>query len=167
MRYNGGGYCLSSSIASTLYIVPVLYVLQASHTPCQNSATAFVACLMSASAASASQGIPQTQEDVNAYATSECGDVPSVTPNITLVYSGLLWLSGYGIIPALIFGIGNVFMESISSESCCGTNQREQIEDTNEARNTISCYSSSSSPSSGPSSDCDMHSGTKNRTEEA
>ena len=75
-----------------------------------------------------------------------------MTPNITLVYSGLLWLSGYGIIPALIFGIGNVFMESISSESCCGTNQREQIEDTNEARNTISCYSSSSSssPSSVP-----------------
>lgn len=130
MRYNGRGllfvlvYCIT-----TLYIAPVLYVLQkVTYTSCQNSATDFVACLMRASSASIELGIPQTQSDVNAYTLATCGEVPQVRPNIQLVYSGLIWLSGYGIIPALIFGVGSTFSDYLSGASCCAPKQSNSVE---------------------------------------
>ena len=117
LRYNGRGllfvfvYCLS-----TLYIVPVLYILQrVTYNACQDSANDFVECLLEASYASIELGITQTIFDVDAYVLSVCGDVPQVRPNIGLVYSGLVWLSGYGIIPAVIFGLGSRIMD----DHCC------------------------------------------------
>lgn len=121
LRYNGRGllfvfvYCLS-----TLYIVPVLYVLQAvTYSTCQDSATDFAGCLLGASYASIEMGVPQTQADVDAFAKQQCGQFPEERPDAGLVYSGLIWLSGYGIIPAIIFGVGSSFADTVASWTCC------------------------------------------------
>ena len=123
LRYNGRGllfvfvYCLS-----TLYIVPVLYVLQAvTYDECQDSAADFASCLLSASYVSIDEGIPQTQEAVNVFAEQQCGAFPAKRPNAGLVYSGLIWLSAYGIIPALIFGVGTSLADTLASWACCAS----------------------------------------------
>ena len=45
----------------------------------------FVVCLVACSLGSASNGVPQTQEDVDNYCAAQCGTVPSTRPNPVLV----------------------------------------------------------------------------------
>ena len=102
-RYNGRNLVFVTLFGVTTFILLfiVVQVFAVKYQKYIHSAEDFVACLSYASVISPTQ----TQEGVNDYAKQLCGTVPETRPPLPELYSILTWCSGFGLVPAFVFGL--------------------------------------------------------------
>ncbi len=102
-RYNGRNLVFVTLFGVTTFILLfiVVEVFAVHYQKYINSAEDFVTCLSYASVMSPTQ----SQEGVNSYAQQMCGNVPKSRPPLPELYSILTWCSGFGLVPAFVFGL--------------------------------------------------------------
>ena len=102
-RYNGRNLVFVTLFGVTTFILLfiVVQVFAIRYHKYIDSAEDFVTCLSYASVMSPTQ----TQEGVNQYASQMCGTVPKVRPPLPELYTILAWCSGFGLVPAFVFGL--------------------------------------------------------------
>lgn len=101
MKYNGKTFLFVFAFGISTIVIGIICVDQffIEYSGFIDSADNFVECLVYASVMSPIQ----TQDAVDSFAASTCGNVPSHRPSLPLLYSILVWVGSFGMVPALIF----------------------------------------------------------------